>query len=142
MRLTLLGLFLVLVLGTGSQISAKAESLEPVAAPIGKSSFQNVDPAQFEMLRKKTNTVVLDVRTQKEFDTGHIPGATLLDVNSQGFASEAAKLDKSKTYLVHCAAGVRSVKACKFLEPMQFKSLYNLEGGFKAWEKAGNTAVK
>ena len=39
--------------------------------------------------------------------------------------------------LVHCAAGVRSVKACKILAPMKFGNLYNLEGGFKAWEKAG-----
>jgi len=65
-----------------------------------------------------------------------------IDVNAPGFEKEVAKLDKSKTYLVHCASGGRSVKACKLLAPLKFERLYNLEGGFKAWEKAGNKPEK
>jgi rhodanese-related sulfurtransferase len=43
---------------------------------------------------------------------------------------------------VHCAAGVRSRKACEKMEKMNFEKLYNLEGGYKAWEKAGNKGDK
>jgi len=61
-------------------------------------------------------------------------------VNSADFEQKVAGLDKSKSYLVHCAAGVRSARACDKMSKMDFSRLYNLEGGFKAWEKAGNKA--
>jgi rhodanese-related sulfurtransferase len=63
-------------------------------------------------------------------------------VNSSSFDKEAAKLDRSKTYLIHCAAGVRSMKACNSMRGMQFTNLYNLRGGYKAWVADGNKGVK
>ena len=104
--------------------------------------FKNVDVAAFEKLRADTNKIVLDVRTAAEFSNGHVPGAVLLDVKSSGFIEKSARLDKSKTYLVHCAAGARSVTACNLLAPVGFTNLVNLEGGFNAWTKAGNHPVK
>lgn len=105
-------------------------------------SFQNVNVEQFEKLRADRKNVVLDVRTKKEYEAGHIPGAVNIDVNSPEFQEKTAKLDKSKTYLVHCAAGGRSTTACKKLAPAGFEHLVNLEGGYKAWEKAGNKGEK
>ena len=58
------------------------------------------------------------------------------------FAQKIANLDKTKVYLVHCAAGGRSAKACDKMGQLNFKNLYNLEGGFKAWEKAGKPVAK
>ena len=58
------------------------------------------------------------------------------------FEAKAAALDKGKTYLVHCASGIRSVRACEKLEKLDFPSLYNLPGGFKAWVKAGEPVEK
>ena len=55
---------------------------------------------------------------------------------------QVAKLDKNKTYLVHCAVGGRSARACKKMEKMGFSKLYNLEGGMGAWEKAGKPVQK
>jgi len=105
-------------------------------------SFKNVGVAEFEKLRADKKNVVLDVRTQKEFAEGHVPGAVNIDVNAADFPEKVAKLDKSRTYLVHCAAGRRSVKACEKLGTLSFPKLYNLEGGFNAWQKAGNKAEK
>ena len=104
--------------------------------------YKNVDVQQFEKLRANTNNVVLDVRTKKEFEAGHMPGATNIDINAPDFSEKMAKLDKNKTYLVHCAAGRRSARACEKLGTMNFKQLYNLEGGYTAWEKAGNKGEK
>ncbi len=104
--------------------------------------FQNANVEQFEKLRADKKNLVLDVRTKKEFDDGHIPGAINIDVNAADFQAKVAKLDKSKSYLVHCAGGVRSVTACKRLAPAGFEHLVNLEGGYKAWEKAGNKGDK
>ena len=109
--------------------------------PLPKT-VKNVGPEEFDKLRAQTNTVVLDVRTEKEFKASHIPGAVNLDFNSPDFAKRAGELDKSKTYLVHCAGGVRSAKACNALDKMAFTNVVNLEPGFKAWEKAGKPVVK
>jgi len=103
---------------------------------------RNVGVAEFEKLRVDKKNVVLDVRTSPEFAAGHIPGATNLDVNSADFEQKVAGLDKSKSYLVHCGAGVRSARACDKMSKLDFSKLYNLEGGFKAWEKAGNKAER
>src|SRR5690349_8558046 len=101
------------------------------------AEFKNVNPQEFEKLRAQKTNVVLDVRTQKEYDAGHIPGAKLIDFNSPDFEKKVAELDKNKTYLVHCAAGGRSAKASAKMSAQNFKNVYNLEGGMRAWEKAG-----
>jgi len=107
-----------------------------------QGGFKNVGVEEFDKLRQQTNAVVLDVRTPKEFAAGHIPGATNIDWNAGDFASKVSAMDKNKTYLVHCAAGVRSGKASDKMEALKFTTVYNLPGGFKAWEKAGKPVEK
>lgn len=106
-------------------------------------AYKNVGVEEFDKLRADKKAVVLDVRTKKEFDAGHLPGAVNLDWNGPDFAKKAAELDKGKTYLVHCAAGGRSAKACDLMSgKLQFTNCVNLTGGFRAWEKAGKTVEK
>ena len=107
-----------------------------------KTVVKRVDVEEFDKLRADKKNVVLDVRTESEFKTAHIPGAINIDVNAGDFDEKVGKLDKSKTYLVHCAAGGRSAKASKKLEGMGFKELYDLAPGFKGWEKAGKPVEK
>ena len=109
--------------------------------PLPKSA-KNVGVEDFDKLRAGANTVVLDVRTEKEFKGGHIPGAVNLDFNAPDFEKKAATLDKSKTYLVHCAGGVRSAKACTIMDKIAFTNVINLEPGFKEWEKSGKPVEK
>ena len=104
--------------------------------------FKNIGVDEFDKLRKQTNTIVLDVRTPKEFVAGHIPGATNIDWYASDFEKKVSGLDKSKTWLVHCAAGVRSAKAADKLTGLHFTNVYNLEGGMKAWEKAAKPVEK
>jgi len=108
----------------------------------GTKSAKNVGVEEFDKLRADKNAVVLDVRTEKEFKGGHIPGAVNLDFNAPDFQKKVAELDKSKTYLVHCAGGVRSAKACNIMDKVAFNNVINLEPGFKAWEKAGKPVEK
>ena len=112
------------------------------AAAAADPAVKNVGVNEFAKLRDTKTNVVLDVRTKKEYDAGHLPGAVLIDFNSPDFLEKVAKLDKGKTYLVHCAAGGRSAKACDKMSTMKFSSLVNLEGGFGAWEKAGKPVEK
>ena len=107
-----------------------------------QTKFKNVGVDQFDKLRQQTNAVVLDVLTPKEFAAGRIPGAVNIDWNAADFGKKVAALDKSKTYLVHCAVGGRSAKASDKMTALQFTNVYNLEGGMKAWEKAGKPVEK
>jgi rhodanese-related sulfurtransferase len=108
--------------------------------PSGK--VKNIGVNEFESKAADKSAVILDVRTPKEYQAGHLPGAVNVDFNAPDFDQKIAKLDKDKTYLVHCAVGGRSAKACDKMSALPFKDVYNLEGGIKAWEKAGKKVVK
>lgn len=127
---------LILLIGL---MAAEKPATAPATRPAGR---RDVGVEEFEKLWKDKKGTVLDVRTAKEFEAGHIPGAVNIDVNSPQFDKKVAELDKDKPYLVHCASGVRSVRACEKMNRMDFKQLINLQGGIKAWEKAGKPVEK
>jgi len=141
MKLRTIFLTILALLMPGS-IRAADKPAKPEASAAAKKEYKNVGPEAFDKLRSDKSAVVLDVRTKKEYQEGHIPGSVLIDFNSPDFDKEIAKLDKSKTYLVHCAAGGRSAKACKKMEDIDFSKVYNLEGGMRAWQKAGKPVEK
>jgi rhodanese-related sulfurtransferase len=79
--------------------------------------------------------VIIDVRTEDEFESGKIPGALNIDIyKGQGFIYEIEELDKSKNFYVYCAAGVRSANACGVMQQLGFENVFNLVGGFSNWE--------
>jgi rhodanese-related sulfurtransferase len=117
---------------------ARAEDKPADAKPVHKT----VDADEFEKLSKQPDTVVLDVRTPQEYATGHIKDAVNVDFNAKDFAQKVQALDKSKTYLVHCAVGMRSAKACTKLDTFDFPKVYDLKGGIKAWKAAGKPVEK
>ena len=106
------------------------------------SAVKRIGIEEYEKLRRDTNNVLLDVRSKAEFEKGHIPGSTNIDINSLRFDEAVAKLDTNRTYLVNCAVGMRSARACKKMDGMGFKALYDLAPGFEGWKKAGKPIEK
>jgi len=102
---------------------------------------KQVDIDQFDKLRQEKNHVVLDVRTAQEFNQGHVPGAVNIDISDPQFKKKVEALDKSKTYLVHCAKGVRSARAAKIMAPLGF-DLLDYHGGFDEWKKSDKPVDK
>ncbi|WP_158727997.1 MULTISPECIES: rhodanese-like domain-containing protein [unclassified Flavobacterium] len=81
------------------------------------------------------NTVILDVRTEDEFNDGFIANAINIDIHrGQDFINEIEALDKDKKYYVYCRSGMRSAKACEIMNQLGFESTYNLLGGILDWE--------
>ncbi|MEL6250571.1 MAG: rhodanese-like domain-containing protein [Bacteroidota bacterium] len=76
---------------------------------------------------------LVDVRTPKEFEEGHIETALNYDVNGSDFATQVKSLDKTKPVLLYCKKGGRSARAAKQLQGMGFMTIYDLEGGYTAW---------
>jgi rhodanese-related sulfurtransferase len=80
------------------------------------------------------NAVILDVRTDDEFNSGKIPGALNIDIyKGQDFIYMLDELDKNKNYYVYCAAGARSAQACAIMNQLGFEKAYNLLGGMSEW---------
>ncbi|WP_396161936.1 rhodanese-like domain-containing protein [Flavobacterium sp.] len=79
--------------------------------------------------------IIIDVRTEDEFESGKIPGALNIDIyKGQGFVYQVEELDKSKNFYVYCAAGVRSANACGVMQQLGFENVFNLVGGFSNWD--------
>jgi rhodanese-related sulfurtransferase len=79
--------------------------------------------------------IIIDVRTEDEYESGKIPGALNIDIyKGQGFVYQVEELDKSKNFYVYCAAGVRSANACGVMQQLGFVNVFNLVGGFSNWD--------
>ncbi len=96
------------------------------------------------MLKKKSQeVVVLDVRTQKEYEgaTGHLEGAILIPEREIKDRMSELEPYKGKTLLVYCSHGMRSGRAAKMLNENGFKAV-SLMGGTTKWKRGGYPLVK
>jgi len=75
---------------------------------------------------------VLDVRQPTEYESGHIPGAKLIPLPD--LTDRIAEIDPHKPAIVYCAVGGRSRVAAQMLSGKGFETVFNLSGGFKAWQ--------
>lgn len=106
-------------------------------------NIKNINVNEAEKIIKETkDVVVLDVRTPAEYAEGHLENAMNIDIYSNTFDADIAKLDKAKTYIVICRSGGRSASACEKMDKIGFKTLHNVQGGFTAWSVAGKKSVK
>jgi len=78
---------------------------------------------------------VIDVREPNEYAEGHIPGVTLVPLNTL-LARPQQYLTRDNILFV-CAMGQRSALACEMAAAIGLEQLYNLEGGTVGWAKAG-----
>ena len=96
----------------------------------------NLDSKTFsEKLKDDSNAVILDVRTLREFQKGHIPYAVNIDIHDENFQKQIESLDRTKSYFVYCRSGSRSYSAAKFMKDIGFNSVYNLEEGILNWDE-------
>lgn len=128
--------------GLGVLLANLKRHAKPASSVAGPAQYKNLSIEEFAKMTADKRNVILDVRTPEEFKAGHLPGAINLNVNAPDFSKKAAALDKNKTYLVHCASGGRSMQACEKLAQLNVPKLYNLPGGFRAWQKAGQPVEK
>lgn len=84
-------------------------------------------------LNAKENFVLLDVRTQEEFDAGHIPTAILLPYDEINLKVATVLSDKEKEIVVYCRSGRRSAIAKKALVELEYKDVKDF-GGISRWQ--------
>ena len=97
-----------------------------------------VNPDVFEKGMARPGVQLLDVRTAKEFKTGHLPNALQADFTKKDeFTHRLQSVDKSKPVYIYCLSGGRSAAAAKWMRENGYKEVIELTGGTMAWKKAG-----
>jgi rhodanese-related sulfurtransferase len=86
--------------------------------------------------------LVLDVRSQAEFDSGHIREARHLPQDQVGSAAETLKKYRDKVIVAYCESGMRSGAAARVLRTQGFAKVVNLRGGLQAWRGENLPVVK
>ena len=97
---------------------------------LSRLGIKQISPKELD---QKKGMMLLDVRPDKEFARGHIPGAVHVPLAEVG--TRVKKLKKDKDLVVYCQSGNQSIWAIKRLMGMGFKNLYNLKGGYSAWKR-------
>ncbi len=97
------------------------------------AEYHKLTPAQAkESMDSGEDFILLDVRTQEEYESGHIPGAQLLPNESIGGEAPALLPDKDATILLYCRSGRRSKEAAEKLVSMGYIDVYDF-GGITDW---------
>ncbi|WP_299124664.1 rhodanese-like domain-containing protein [uncultured Winogradskyella sp.] len=93
------------------------------------SSVRVLSAEEFKTHIENKNVQLIDVRTPREFKSGHIKGAKNIDAFSGNFNVEFNKLNKEKAVFVYCRSGSRSRQSANKLARMGFTEIYDLKGG-------------
>jgi rhodanese-related sulfurtransferase len=91
-----------------------------------------------ETIALHTGAVVIDVRTQQEYDEGHIPGAILVPEETLYQKIPQLYPDKTKTIYLYCHTGHRGAVSTRLLKSMGYEKAFNIEGGLDGWQAGGN----
>lgn len=101
-----------------------------------KSEEYIIAPIEFNSKINSVNkAIILDVRTEKEFQAGHIKKAVNIDYNGSDFETRINQLDTNETFFVYCKSGGRSSSAVSYMKEQGFSNIFELKEGIDAWKK-------
>jgi len=93
-----------------------------------------------ELNQRAAALQIVDVRSPREWSTGHVPGARHIFLPE--LRKRVSELDRAKPTAVYCASGYRASIAASVLKKEGFKELWNVPGSWEAWKKAGFSVEK
>jgi hydroxyacylglutathione hydrolase len=95
------------------------------------SFIHRIEPAEAARLQRE-GALIVDVRGRSEYEEGHIEGAHHLLLGRIPVAHD--ELPRDRALVVHCQGGYRSAIACSLLRTLGFDMVYDVVGGYEAWE--------
>ena len=100
----------------------------------GSASYEQISGAEAKALMdSESGYIIIDARTQSEFDEGHIPGAILIPEYEIAERAESELSDKNQLILVYCRSGRRSKIAAEELVKLGYTNVKEF-GGIIDWE--------
>ncbi|WP_337601613.1 rhodanese-like domain-containing protein [Dysosmobacter welbionis] len=96
-------------------------------------SYEQITQEEAKEMMDTQEVIILDVREQDEYDSGHIPGAVLLPVGTIDKDTAAEVIPETdSTVLVYCRSGNRSKTASSTLAKLGYTNIYEF-GGINTW---------
>ena len=100
----------------------------------GALSYEQINGAEAKALMdRESGYIIIDARTQSEYDEGHIPGAILIPEYEIAQRAESELPDKNQLILVYCRSGRRSKIAAEELVKLGYTNVKEF-GGIIDWE--------
>ena len=97
------------------------------------ASYEQITQEEAKQIMDTTNGyILLDTRTQEEYDQSHIPGALLIPHTEIAQRAEEALPDKDQLILVYCRSGNRSKQASEVLAELGYTNVKEF-GGIHTW---------
>jgi phage shock protein E len=90
-----------------------------------------------DILKKNHDFIILDVRTEQEFESGHIKGAININISKFDFFNKIDKLDRKAKYIVYCRTSNRSKVAVDYMISKSFINILHMMDGFVGWSNNG-----
>jgi rhodanese-related sulfurtransferase len=87
-------------------------------------------------LMNQGQTLILDVREEKDYAAGHLPKARHIPVRELASRLEEIGKFKAKSVIVTDRSAARAGSACRLLKQSGFANVYQLKGGLGAWQQA------
>jgi hydroxyacylglutathione hydrolase len=107
-------------------------------SPLRTTSQISVREAQ--QLLAQARVTVLDVRSDEEYQAGHIPGSQHIHLGY--LARRWQEISTERPVVVQCQTGVRSPIGASVLEALHHPHVMELRGGFMQWQEAGYPILK
>ena len=99
---------------------------------VTETSYKKISAEEAKEIIESEDVTILDVRTQEEYNEGHIENSVLLPVNDISAKAEEILTDKDAKILVYCRSGNRSASTSKQLIKMGYTNVYDF-GGMNSW---------
>ncbi len=131
-RLIIFSIVILMVFSVYAQIKPARYFVERAIAKINM-----ITPQEAKAMMDKGGVIVIDVRTEKEYKRGTIPGAMHIPRGLLEFKVYKVITDPNQKIIIFCKSGGRGALATLRLKEMGYKNVYNIKGGFKGWKKAG-----
>lgn len=109
------------------------------AAESEQAVMGNISQAELLALQQKQQTaqqpIILDVRSIREYDEGHIPGAIHMPYQQIDARFTEILAGKQRGVVVYCEAGPRAFRAAGSLLKLGFDTVWHLEGDMRLWRE-------
>ena len=114
-------------------VAALLAALLAACGASSKPSYRQITADEAaRMMQEETDFVLLDVRTQEEYASGHIPGAICIPNETIGSEEIPELPDKDQLILVYCRSGNRSKQASQKLAEQGYTNVVEF-GGINGW---------
>jgi hydroxyacylglutathione hydrolase len=118
------------------RIAGYFEASALAGAPPGSiARITQLEPAELARMDGDHTPLVIDVRHDSEWNSGHLPAAVHIPLGQ--LTDRLSELPQRRPLVTQCQSGARSAIAASLLRRAGFADVSNLVGGYSAWEQAG-----